>query len=85
MSRYEIPARSPDRYKVVVGWDPMLNTFFAEVWNVEEKKKNEEAESLLMVGAEPSQIHDLEELKRYMGAYAAIPYETELKLRVDAD
>ena len=37
MSRHQLPAKSL-RYEVVVGWDPPLQTYFAQVYDTEGKQ-----------------------------------------------
>lgn len=53
MSRYNI-SDPDDEVQIIVGWDPPLNEFFAQVWkkdDEEEPHKNLTAKSVLVLGA----------------------------------
>lgn len=81
MSRYDIKALD-DTHTVVVGWDPPLNSFFAQVKVI---GADEEAEPVLWVGATAPQIHDIAELRQLLAPYAVIPSSVYAHLVNDSD
>ena len=42
MSRYTIATREPDKYECVVGYDPSLDTFFGQVIDLDERRREDE-------------------------------------------
>jgi hypothetical protein len=63
-------------WRIVVGWDNPLETFYAQVWEqyVDERPGHEEREELeLWMGLERREIGDLEELEELVEPYGPIP------------
>ena len=77
MSRYTIPTDRDD-LEIVVGFDPPLETFFGQVFNL--KATDDEEECLFWEGGMPTPITSLEELGRLMRPYATIPQEIQRTL-----
>lgn len=74
MSRHEVPTIDPERYQCVVGFDPPLDTFFAQVIdrqvNARLERRSQEREALnsdpaLLAGQEPAIEQDLDEEEDY--------------------
>lgn len=81
MSRYDISA--PDALEVVVGWDPPLSTFFAQVWD-RSLDEDDPAAELLWVGCAPGEIRDVEHLSKAVAPWVAVPDATVRALHADA-
>ena len=62
MSRYEIAGRKPD-VKVVVGWDPPLRTYFAQVYDASLEEED---------GGRPRQFCGILDLKRAVDQHAEL-------------
>ena len=63
-------------WRIVVGWDTPLRTFFAQVWEqyVDESPGLEDREELeLWLGLETGEIDDIEELEELVEPYGPIP------------
>lgn len=82
MSRYIVPARDK-KYEVVLGWDPPLNTYFAQVYD--HSIKDEDEQLILWEAGTSEPIHDLEKLARIVWDYAAVPQDIMTKLYRDAN
>lgn len=73
MSRHVLPALTGnEQYKIVVGWDPPLNTFFAQVLYVDDDQADEHGE-VLWIGASFNEIHNHETVIDAVRPYAEIP------------
>jgi len=70
MSRYEIPASQP-YHRVVVGYDPPLGTFFAQV--IDTTVPDTDARPVLWVGTEVGEVPTVCALAVALQDYAAIP------------
>lgn len=82
MSSYKIEGFK-SRLEIMVGWDPMLNTFFAHVIDTM-KKEDDEKRDVLWVGCMPNEIYDLDRITRAVEPYAEIPEEVYNQLYSDA-
>ena len=86
MSRYEIPSIA-ERWEVIVGWDPPLNTFFAQVYD--RSIEDEDTQLIVWEGLDPRHpIHDIERVRRIVYPYTPqphIPYDVEVMLTRDYD
>ncbi len=58
--------------EATVGWDPPLNTFFAQVWDRSKDPDEPDAE-LLWVGCSPGEIHDPVWLLNRVSAFLPVP------------
>lgn len=70
MSRYVV--RNDDDFRVVIGWDPPLQTFFIHVHNLTEK--DEEKQIILWEGIRPGEIWNVFEISERI---------TEWKVKID--
>lgn len=80
MSRHELSAH--DGYSVVVGWDPPLCTFFAQVWD---QHKPEDDDEVLWIGFTPGEIRDAKQVVDAVRPWAKIPAGLVDKLTADAE
>jgi len=74
MSRYLL--RKDNKYEIAVGWDPPLQTYFAQVFDEEKSKK--QGEDILLVNAGHGLpfndvISDIKILEDLLKDYVAIP------------
>jgi hypothetical protein len=70
MSRYSVPAQDPDLI-VIVGWDNLLATFFAQVFD---PSIEEDAEAcLLWIGTAPEAIPTVAALQAQLVDWATMP------------
>ena len=82
MSRHDIPARRP-RTEVTVGWDAPMQTFFAQV---EDLDAPDDADPLLLwIGSEPREIAEPEAMIVPLVPYAELTAELLTELRRDRD
>lgn len=82
MSRYTIAGKKPF-YKVVVGWDNPLETFFAIVYDTREEDPCAEHRIVIWEGTELRQILSVDALVDLLRPYAEMPQETASKLLND--
>jgi hypothetical protein len=71
-----LSSRKGKHWKIIVGWDNPLETFFAQVWEeyVKEPRGVEDGDALeLLVGTCPKEIPTLEELEAIVEPYGPIP------------
>ncbi len=75
MSRHRITQLPEHQTKlhIVVGWDPPLRTFFANVIDVEKDEADDDAATLLMVGCRYDEIPTVTKLQERIAEYAVIP------------
>ena len=71
MSIHELEATT-DGMAVIVGWDPPLNTFFAQVWN-RSLEPDDPAAEVLWVGIAYGEIHDPEQVCDAVAPWAKVP------------
>lgn len=57
LSNYLV-APTKEKHEIWAGWDPMLNSYFAHVIDVE-KAEDEEDRDVLWIGTRPNEIHDV--------------------------
>lgn len=89
MSRYTIePAEWPDEFSVIVGWDPGLSTYFAQVYRGNPYKAD--SECLLWLG-NVEQINTVDALLQQLNASFAedtppveIPDDIRKQMEADA-
>ena len=80
MSRYAFPAVDDDELAVSVGWDPPLQTFFAQV----EPPGGVGPEGLLLwVGTTDGEISDVAHLAQSLSDWGDIPLELRGRLEED--
>lgn len=70
MSRHELPAA--DGFEVVVGWDPPLGTFFAQVWD-RRVDEDDPAAEVLWIGCTPGEIRDPQTVCDAVTRWARVP------------
>lgn len=80
MSRHSIPARSLG-YSVVVGWDPPLMTFFAQV--EEENPADEDDAVVLWLGGQDREYTRPEDMIEPLAPYAELTPDMIEALRAD--
>ncbi len=81
MSRYELP--TSDGLEAIVGWDPPMSTFFAQVWDRTKDEDDPDAE-LLWVGCTPREMNDIQQVMDAVKPWAKIPDATKRALCRDA-
>lgn len=84
MSRYLIPTQKnkKGKFKVVVGWDGPLETFFAQVFDLD-RAKGEEENLVAWFGADPCRLPAITDLKTAVAEWAEIAPEIEESLEKD--
>ncbi len=70
MSRYNIPARTP-QYSVAVGWDNPMQTFFALVSDLNEMIEDESY--IVWLGGTPGEVTNIEKVEEAIQPYADLP------------
>ncbi len=80
MSRHTITSGTVE---AVLGWDPPLNTYFAQVWDRTQDEDDPAAE-LLWIGCMPGEIHDVGTLCDRVSRWVAVPVETIRALHREA-
>ena len=83
MSNYDIQSWNSD-LKVMLGWDPPLNTFFAHVIDTS-KNEGEEGREVLWIGCTFNEIHDREKVVDAVTPYAEVSEEIYNQLYADAN
>ncbi|MBI0536979.1 hypothetical protein D9599_15520 [Roseomonas sp. KE2513] len=82
MSRHELPARQP-RTEVTVGWDAPMQTFFAQVENLDAP---DDADPLLLwISLEQREIAEPEAMILPLAPYADLTVDHLAELRRDRD
>ncbi len=80
MSRYTIPAHPPYHH-CVVGYDPPLGTFFAQVYKSKDSRRSPTL--VHWVGADFVELPTVEALTAAIAAYVTVPDEMQEHLRRD--
>lgn len=90
MSRHSIQAREPERFEIIVGYDAPLQTFFAQVIDLDMLARAENDESsvdedyfALWVGTSHNEILTVEALANALAPYAYLTDEARETLRRD--
>ena len=78
MSRHQLPTKSP-RFEVFVGWDPALQSFFAQVYDT---KGEEEYQPFIWLGAPWKRVMWMEIIQA-ISPYAAVTLEIAERLAED--
>ncbi|MDR3483573.1 MAG: hypothetical protein P4M05_01490 [Bradyrhizobium sp.] len=81
MSRHTIVSFS-DRFEVMIGWDRPLNSFFAQVQDLQ-IADGEQDPIVVWVGTSHSEIPRPEDLQPHITGFAVIPVEILDALRAD--
>lgn len=84
MSRHEIRPRDPG-HKVIVGWDPPLQTFYAQVINRRSEKRHSDPKFILWLGCQMNEFPDIESLRHRLRDFAYLSTEIRAKLRADKE
>ena len=86
MSRYEVEALNAEQYAVIVGWDNPLQTYFAQVWDLNLLDEVEDDESCVAwVGAEVRSVPTVAALAQAIAAYAELPADIAAQLGRDRE
>lgn len=80
MSRYTTPTLQPGQ-TCVVGWDPPLGTFFAQVHACPAARRPPRL--LLWVGTDIEDIRTVQELAQALAPYANLPANLQRQLEAD--
>ena len=80
MSRYEIPTTHPGM-TCIVGWDPPLGTFFAQVYR--RKRPQHPASLVHWIGTDLHEIPTVEAFTVAIAAYVTVPEEIQQQLARD--
>lgn len=78
MSRHKLPTENP-RYEVVVGWDPPLQTYFAQVFDAEGE---EDDQPFIWLGAD-GRFVPWSEIAAALAPYASVSRELMAALAED--
>lgn len=81
MSRHDVPTRD-ERYAVVVGWDPPLQTFFAQV--LERSREHDDDTMVAWVGTARGEIPTVEGLAEQLSPYASLPADLQDTLQAES-
>jgi hypothetical protein len=84
MSRHEIPGFSPG-HKIIVGWDPPLQTFFLQVIDREAEDAGKDDKFLLWLGWSLREICEVEQLVTLLSLFADVTPEMRAILHGDKD
>jgi len=82
MSRYKVDAIDAQHYAVIVGWDNPIQTFFAQVWDLTQEEKEDEA-CVFWVGAHAGSVPTVTALAQAISAYAVLPVDMATQLERD--
>jgi len=81
MSRYEVPTRN-EQYAVVVGWDPPLDTFFAQVFD--HTHGREDDDPVFEIGQRRGEVPTVAALGEALAAYAILSAVLQDQLETDS-
>jgi hypothetical protein len=84
MSRHEIPPRDPAQ-KVIVGWDPPLQTYFAQVIDRAKEDAGEDEKFVAWHGCSRRALYEVEELARKISRFAELTPDLRATLYGDKD
>ena len=80
MSQHEIAGHRLG-FKVIVGWDQPLLTYFVHVFDAGWKREG----PTIWLGDRPRELYDLDDLKRAIRQHADLPQELLVTLHRDRD
>ncbi|WP_158811226.1 hypothetical protein [Beijerinckia sp. L45] len=80
MSRYELDGRKPG-FRVVVGWDQPMLTYFVHVFDPASKREG----PTVWLGGTPSELYELDDLKRAIRPHADLTLQLFAQLYRDRD
>jgi hypothetical protein len=81
MSRYAVPTRN-EQYAMVAGWDPPLDTFFAQVFD--HTHGHEDDGPVFEVGRRRGEVSTVESLVEALADYATLPVTLQEQLVADS-
>lgn len=84
MSRHEVLARDP-AHKIIVGWDPPLQTFFVQVIDRRAEDAGADDKFVLWEGCCLREIYEVDQLVRRVGRYADLTADLRATLHGDKD
>ena len=79
MSRYRMETGV---FTVIVGWDPPLDTYFAQVWDPR-LQEHLDGGCVYWIGTHPGGIKTIEALQGAISSYVMLPREITAQLRRD--
>ena len=95
MSRYTLQGKEP-RYRLVVGWDPTLMSFFAQVEDLAFESGGQVIDEETVIGDSPEEgllvwvgadhpVRDLRQIVAALAPYGTVPEEMLARLRKDQE
>jgi hypothetical protein len=84
MSRHEIPARDP-AHKVIVGWDPPMQTFFAQVIDRAKEEAGDDDDMVAWHGTSLRELYEVDQLHRKVARFADLTADMRSTLYGDKD
>lgn len=95
MSRYTVQGKEP-RYRLVVGWDPTLSSFFAQVEDLAFESGGQVIDEEAIIGDSPEEgllvwvgadqpVSDLGQIVAALAPYGTIPQEMLARLHRDQE
>jgi hypothetical protein len=82
MSRHSVRSDLPG-FKLVIGWDPPLHTFFVQVIDLDKEKRNPDNKLVKWLGCNYYELPDLDSLAGAMKPFADLTPLLRDKLRSD--
>lgn len=74
---------SPATMRIVVGWDPPLQTYFAQVWDTEGSGEQKGDHPVLWVGCAWQEVQTVQELDALLAPYGGVPEPIRAELIAD--
>jgi hypothetical protein len=84
VSRYEVTARTA-RHKVIVGWDPPMQTYFGQVIDRRKEETDPDNKIVLWVGTSLRQLSEVEQLARRLAPFAGLSEDERARLASDKE
>jgi len=84
LSRHEIPGFSLAN-KIVIGWDPPLQTFFVQVIDRKAELADRDDKFILWLGTSLREIYEVEQLARVVSLFAHVTPAMRATLYADKD
>ena len=83
MSRFRLNGKNPE-HEIIVGWDPPLQTFFAQVWDRSKFISgdwDDDEPALLWEGCHLRAVQTVDALEKMLKPFADLPPEVAAELR----
>lgn len=79
-TRFRLKGRKPS-VTVIVGWDPPMTTYFAQVWDSPDKSRHYESGNLLLwLGTSFSEVEEVDALKEAVEPFVTLPLKLTERL-----